>query len=157
MPDPLILGLLIVAALALGAAAGAIVLVLHLRTRVYALEQLQGLTTRRVKVIAEHVGIPLAVERRHRSRGTPPDGRERRRPIPDGRPAPEGLGGHPRVELPVSSPVLAGDEQRLEPEATSLIPRYEEPVEIVHRPPPPTRTTERIPPMPQLRPSRTDE
>ncbi len=111
MPDALTIGLLIVAGLALAVAGGALALVLHLRTRVYALEQLQGLTTRRIRVVAEHVGIPLAVERRRRHGRAP--GPERRRPLSDG-PVPEGLGGHPRMTLPVSGPRLSGDEQRLE-------------------------------------------
>jgi hypothetical protein len=131
VPDPLVLGALIVAALALGIAVGALVTVLHTRTRVYALEQLQGLTTRRIRVIAEHVGIPLAVERRRNHRKIPSGIQDRRHPRTDG-PVPEGLGGHPRIVLPVT-PETAGDEQRLEP------------VEIIHRPPPP------------LRPSRVDE
>jgi hypothetical protein len=116
VPDPLTLGLLIVAAVCLGVAAGAVALALHLRTRVYALEQLQGLTTRRIRVIADHVDIPLAVERRRRH-GGPPGGRERRQPLTDG-PVPEGLGGHPRIDLPASGPRLAGDERRLEEPVT---------------------------------------
>jgi hypothetical protein len=172
MPDTLTLGLLIVAAVALGLAAGALALALHIRTRVYALEQLQGLTTRRIRVIAEHVGIPLAVERRRGRKGAPPDGQERRHPLTDGpvpegtgrpwgsvmaseeqmahyrelgrAPRPEGLGGHPRIELPVT-PETAGDEQRLE-----------EPVRILHRPPPTAfDETSRIPRA--TRPPQVDE
>jgi len=141
MSDPLWIGVLIIAALGLGAAAGAIALALHIRTRVYALEQLQGLTTRRIRVIAEHVDIPLAVERRRSRHGAPPEGRERRHPLTDG-PVPEGLGGHPRIELPVSGPRLAGDEQRVD--------RLEEPHTgpIAAQPDPPTRETTRIPRIP---------
>lgn len=98
--DPLTVGLLVVAALAIGIATGALVLAAVLRTRVYALEQLQGLTTRRIRVIAEHAGVPLAVERRS-GKKLPSGMEDRRRPLTDG-PVPEGS-GRPRGSTMASS------------------------------------------------------